>query len=30
VFDVTSRTLTTPIAVDAGQFVQVTVVLSFS
>lgn len=30
VFDVTSRTLATPIPVDAGQFVQVTVVLSFS
>lgn len=30
VFDVTSRTLTTPISVDAGQFIQVTVVLSFS
>jgi hypothetical protein len=30
VFDVTSTGLTTPIAVDAGQFVQVTVVLSFS
>jgi hypothetical protein len=30
VFDVTSRTLTTPIPVDAGQFIQVTVVLSFS
>jgi hypothetical protein len=30
IFDVTSRTLATPIAVDAGQFIQVTVVLSFS
>jgi hypothetical protein len=30
IFDVTSRTLATPIAVEAGQFIQVTVVLSFS
>src|SRR5262249_43309188 len=30
IFDVTSRTLATPIPVNAGQFIQVTVVLSFS
>ncbi len=30
IFDVTSRTLATPVPVGAGQFVQVTVVLSFS
>ena len=30
IFDVTARTLASPVPVDAGQFVQVTVVLSFS